>query len=76
MLMFSFFLPGGLRMLTKIKLERLNRGLRQADVADLTGGVVPQHRLSLLERGIRPRPDEARALADAFHVEPEELFQT
>lgn len=61
-------------MLTKIKLERLNRGLRQADVAALTGGAVPQHRLSLLERGIRPRPDEAAALAQAFQVRPEELF--
>ena len=73
--MFSFFLPGGLKMLTKIKLERLNRGLRQADVAAMTGGAVPQHRLSLLERGIRPRPDEVRALADVFQVEPGELFQ-
>jgi len=63
-------------MLTKIKYERLNRGLRQADVAALTRGVVPQHRLSLLERGIRPRPDELKALADAFQLEPHELFQS
>jgi len=62
-------------MLTKIKFERLNRGLRQEDVATMTGGVVPQHRLSLLERGVKPRPDEARALADVFKLEPGELFQ-
>lgn len=62
-------------MLTKIKLERLNRGLRQADVAALTGGIVPQHRLSMIERGIIPRPDEAKAIADAFQLDPAELFQ-
>ncbi len=63
-------------MLTNVKLERIQRGLRQADVAALTGGLVPQHRLSLLERGVKPRPDEVQALAQAFQVNPEELFQT
>jgi len=63
-------------VLTKIKLERIQRGLRQSDVAALTGGIVPQHRLSLLERGVKPRPDEAQALAQAFQVEASELFQT
>jgi transcriptional regulator with XRE-family HTH domain len=62
-------------MTTTIKIERVKRGLRQADVAALTEGKVPQHRLSLLERGVIPRPDEARALADAFRLSPEELFQ-
>ena len=62
-------------MLTKVKLERIQRGLRQADVAALTKGKVPQHRLSLLERGVTPNPDEVKALADAFNVNPEELFQ-
>ena len=63
-------------MLTKIKFERIKKGLRQTDVADLTQGVVPQYRLSLIERGITPLPNEAKALADAFNVKPEELFQT
>lgn len=62
-------------MLNKIKFERLNRGLRQVDVATLTGGIVPQHRLSILERGVRPRPDEAKALADVFNMDKEELLQ-
>jgi hypothetical protein len=61
-------------MLPRIKLERIQRGLRQADVAALTKGKVPQHRLSLLERGVVPRPDEAKILADAFNMNPEELF--
>ena len=62
-------------MLTKVKLERIQRGLRQSDVATMTEGIVPQHRLSLLERGVRPRPEEVKALSDAFKVNPEELFQ-
>jgi hypothetical protein len=64
-----------LMMLTKVKLERIQRGMRQADVAALTKGKVPQHRLSLLERGVTPNPDEVKALADAFQVNAEELFQ-
>lgn len=63
-------------MVPRIKLERIQKGLRQADVAALTKGKVPQHRLSLLERGVRPRADEAKALADAFKVNPEELFRS
>jgi transcriptional regulator with XRE-family HTH domain len=58
-----------------IKIERVKRGLRQCDVAAMTEGIVPQHRLSLLERGVRPRPEEVKALADAFKMNPEELFQ-
>jgi transcriptional regulator with XRE-family HTH domain len=62
-------------MLTKVKLERIQRGLRQSDVATMTEGIVPQHRLSLLERGVRPRPEEIKALADAFQLDPAELFK-
>jgi transcriptional regulator with XRE-family HTH domain len=61
--------------MTTIKIERIKRGLRQTDVATMTEGIVPQHRLSLLERGVRPRPEEVKALADAFKMNPEELFQ-
>jgi transcriptional regulator with XRE-family HTH domain len=61
-------------MLTKIKLERIKKGLRQTDVASLTKGKIPQHRLSLIERGVTPTPDEVKALATAFGVSPEELL--
>jgi DNA-binding XRE family transcriptional regulator len=71
-----FFLEGQEKMLTKVKLERIQRGLRQTDVAALTQGEVPQYRLSLIERGVTPLPNEAKALADVFKVEVEELFQT
>lgn len=59
---------------TPFKIERVKRELTQAELAALSG--VPQHRISLLERGIKPRPEEAKALADAFEVSPEELFQS
>jgi transcriptional regulator with XRE-family HTH domain len=62
-------------MLTKLRIQRLKAGLRQIDLATLTGGIVPQHRLSLLERGVKPHPDEVQALARAFQVEASELFQ-
>lgn len=71
-----FIFIGGKGMLTKVRYERLNRGLKQVEVVSLTGGKVSQARLSMIERGITPSPDEAVALADAFKLEPQELFQT
>jgi len=59
---------------TPFKIERVKKELTQSELAARSG--VPQHRISLLERGVKPRPDEARALADVFQVEPGELFQT
>jgi len=58
---------------TPFKIERVKRELTQAELSARSG--VPQHRISLLERGVRPRPDEVKALADVFEVNPEELFQ-
>jgi transcriptional regulator with XRE-family HTH domain len=59
---------------TPFRLERVKREMTQDQLAALSG--VSQHRISVLERGVTPRPDEARALADVFKVKPEELFQT
>jgi hypothetical protein len=61
-------------MLTKIRLERLNRGMRQMDVVAMCDGQVPQHRLSLIERGLPPQPAEAMMLAEVFGIDPEQLF--
>ncbi|MGO9620770.1 MAG: helix-turn-helix domain-containing protein [Desulfobaccales bacterium] len=58
---------------TPFKLERVKRELTQVELAALSG--IPQHRIRLLERGVRPRADEVEALADAFKVNPEKLFQ-
>jgi transcriptional regulator with XRE-family HTH domain len=61
-------------MLTRLRIERLKRGLRQMDVVALCKGQVPQHRLSLIERGLPPQPDEAKLLAKVFGTDPEHLF--
>ncbi len=58
---------------TLFKIERVKRELTQVELAVRSG--IPQHRISLLERGVKPRPDEAKLLADAFNMNPEELFQ-
>lgn len=58
---------------TPFKIERVKRELTQAELAALSG--IPQHRISLLERGVKPSPEEAQVLATAFKMKPEELFQ-
>jgi len=58
---------------TPFKVERVKRELTQADLAARSG--VPQHRISLLERGVKPRPEEAQALAVVLGVREAEIFQ-
>jgi len=59
---------------TPFKIERVKRELTQAELAAQSG--IPQHRISLLERGVRPRDEEVKALADVFKLEANDLFQT
>jgi transcriptional regulator with XRE-family HTH domain len=61
-------------MANALKLERVRRDLTQVDLAALTGDKVPQYRLSLLERGVRPRPDEAEALSEVLGLASRDLF--
>jgi transcriptional regulator with XRE-family HTH domain len=49
---------------TPAKLERVKRGMSQCDLWMQTG--IPQWRISLIERGLPPKPEEARRLADAL----------
>jgi len=58
---------------TPFKLERVKREMTQDQLATLSG--IPQHRISLLERGVTPRADEVKALADIFGLTPDKLFQ-
>ncbi|MGA9754238.1 MAG: helix-turn-helix transcriptional regulator [Desulfobaccales bacterium] len=65
-------------MPTRLRRERTQRGLTQAGVAHLTtlaGTPISQVRLSMLERGLNPKPAEAEALAEIFGVRPDELFE-
>ncbi len=59
---------------TLFKIERVKRELTQTELAALSG--IPQHRISLLERGVKPKADEVKALARAFRVDESELFQS
>ncbi len=56
-----------------LKVERTRKGKTQTDLWRLTN--IPQWRLSLIERGIPPRPEEARKIAEALQVSPSEIFK-
>ena len=58
-------------MVSLIKLERIKLGLSQIDLWMQTG--IPQWRISLIERGLPPKPDERRKLAEALGI-PESSF--
>jgi transcriptional regulator with XRE-family HTH domain len=59
-------------MVSRLKIERVKRGVTQVDLFLKTG--IPAWRVSLIERGIPPRDDEAKKLAEALKVGEEELF--
>lgn len=59
-------------MLTQLRLHRLKSRLRQIDLAEKAK--LPQHRISLIERGVMPFKKEAQALAAILGVPVESLF--
>ena len=61
-------------MATKLKIERVKRDWTQNEVVRRTQGIVPQHRVSMMENGQKPKADEKAALAYAFGIPAEELF--
>jgi len=58
-------------MISLIRLERLKRGLRQIDLWQETG--IPQWRISLIENGMRPLPDERKRLSDFLGIPEEKI---
>lgn len=54
--------------MTKLRLARLERGFRQSDIQSLSSGVIPQQRLSEIERGMPAKPAEARILSEVFNL--------
>jgi len=58
-------------MVSQIKLERIKRELSQLELETKTG--IPQWRISLIERGIRPRRDELEKLSIALKVNTDTL---
>jgi transcriptional regulator with XRE-family HTH domain len=60
-------------MISFVRLERLKRGWRQQDLWSQTG--IPQWRISLIENGMRPRPDERQKLAEALNIPENSIDQ-
>ena len=59
--------------MNKLKFWRLERGLSQVELADVSG--VPRHVVQLSEQGIRrPSADQQLALAEALGVALKDLF--
>lgn len=58
-------------MLTEFRRLRLEKGLRQVDVAEMTN--IPQPRISDLERGIPPTKGETEALLKALASSDEKI---
>jgi hypothetical protein len=53
-------------MVSPLKIERVRRGLSQFQLWMKTD--VPPWRISLIERGLPPKPEEARKLAEALNL--------
>ena len=58
--------------MSNLRLERLKAGKSQIDLWVDTG--IQQWRISLIERGVSPRPDEIKLLSKALNIEPYYLF--
>lgn len=70
---FIFRKTGDFNMpVSTMKLTRFQKGLTQVDLWQLTG--IPQWRLSLIERGLLPKGDEADKIAKALGRAQEEIF--
>jgi len=61
-------------VISNLRIARLRRGKTQIDLWMATG--IPQWRISLIERGIVPKPEERRRIAKALGVSEKELFCT
>ena len=53
-------------MMSPMRIERIKLGKSQVDLWMQTG--IPQWRISLIERGIPPKPEERRKLAEALDI--------
>lgn len=59
-------------VVSPLRIERIKKGKTQIDLWVQTD--IPQWRISLIERGIPPRAEEAQKLAEALQVSVSELF--
>ena len=59
-------------MVSDMKLARIKREITQVDLWMKTG--IPQWRISLIERGVVPKTDEAKIISDVLGEKPEDIF--
>lgn len=59
-------------MVSMLKVERVKRGITHIDLWMKSG--VPQWRISLIERGISPKPNEAKKITKALGLDEQILF--
>ena len=59
-------------MASKMKIRRVMVGKNQLGLERETG--IGQSRISLIERGLTPQPNEAALIASALGVRPEDIF--
>jgi len=59
-------------MVSVMRLERIKREITQIDLWMKTG--IPQWRVSLIERGIPPRREEAVKIAQVLGCQAEDIF--
>ena len=57
---------------SKMKIRRITVGKSQTGLEEDTG--IGQWRISLIERGLPPQPNEAAKIASALGVKPEDIF--
>jgi len=55
-----------------MKIQRITLGKSQQSLAEETG--IGQWRISLIERGLPPNPDEAAKIAKALGVNKSDIF--
>jgi len=59
-------------MVSSLKIKRIKEEVTQVDLWMKTG--IPQWRISLIERGIPPRSNEAERIAQALSCQVQEIF--
>jgi DNA-binding XRE family transcriptional regulator len=57
---------------SKMKIRRIMMGKSQTGLGEDAG--LGQWRISLIERGLPPQPNEAALIASALGVRPEDIF--
>jgi len=58
---------------SKMKIQRIMMGKSQTSLGEDAGG-IGQWRISQIERGLPPQPNEATLIASALRVRPEDIF--